>query len=368
MKRRLVSLIAPLMVAAACGGAAAPAPASAAPTSAAPAAKSAAPTANPQKAVEDFYKGKTVRVVVGYDPGGGFDTSARIVARHIGKYIPGDPTLVVENMPGAGSLVAANWLYEVAPKDGTVFGTFNENQVLEEALGGEGIKFKSAKFSWLGSLYVSAVTCVARADAGFKSITDVIGSSKPLIVGGTGPGANTDNFPKMLRAALGANIKVVSGYKGSNGIAQAIKSGEVQAGCWSWDSQQRTELDAIKAGKEVVLVQQGDEKIAELPNVPMAVDVAKDARAKGIVLATVSPNGINKPFAAPPGVPAERLAALREAFAKMVKDPEFKAEITKAGFDLQPKDAAGMQKVIDQLFGLDQATIGELKAAFAAKQ
>lgn len=368
MKRKLAFLIVPLMVAAACGGAAAPSPASVAPTSAAPAAKGASPTANAQKAVEDFYTGKTVRVVVGYEPGGGFDTSARIVARHIGKYIPGNPTVVVDNMPGAGSLVAANWLYEVAPKDGTVFGTFNENQVLEEALGGKGIKFKSSQFSWVGSLYVSAVTCVARADAGFKSITDVVGASTPLIVGGTGPGANTDNFPKMLRSALGANIKVVSGYNGSKGIAQALKSGEVQAGCWSWDSQKRTEFDAIKAGKEVVLVQQGDEKIAELPNVPLASEVAKDAKAKGIVLATVSPNAINKPFAAPPGVPADRLAALRDAFAKMVKDPDFKAEVQKAGFDLQPKDAKGMQKVIDQLFGLDQATIGELKAAFAAKQ
>jgi len=316
-----------------------------------------------------FYQGKTIRVIIGSSTGGGYDLWARVLARHYGKYIPGNPTLVPENMPGAGSLVAANWLYEVAPKDGTVFGDFNENQVLEDALGTDAVKFDASKFSWLGSLYVSAVTCVARADSGVKSIKDIMGSgAKQLIFGGTGPGANTDNFPKMLRYALGANIKVVSGYDGSKGIAQAIHSGEVQAGCWSWDSQARTEADLIKSGDEVVLVQQGDEPIAdaEVKGVPMASDLALDATKKAFVLGTVTPNGINKPFAAPPGVPAERLKALRDAFQKMTKDPEFQADIKKAGFELQPKSAEGMQKVIDQLFGLDKATIEQMKTVFAA--
>lgn len=359
--RFLVIAMASAVMVGACGGA----PSVAGPSTAPPTATA---TQDANAAVEAFYKDKAVRVIVGYEPGGGYDTSARILARHMGKHIPGKPTLVVENMPGAGSLVATNWLYEVAPKDGLVFGSFNENQVLEQALGGAGVKFDAAKFNWLGSLYVSTITCVARTDAGFKTISDTIGSAKPLIVGGTGPGANTDNFPKMLRAALGANIQVVSGYKGTNGITQAINSGEVQAGCWSWDSQRSAQLDKLKDGSRVILVQQGDEKIAELPGVPMAADVAKDAKAKALVLATVTPNGINKPFAAPPGIPADRLAALRAAFEKTMKDPEFQAEVAKAKFELQPKTAEQMRKVIDQLFGLDKAAMDQMKAAFGAKQ
>jgi tripartite-type tricarboxylate transporter receptor subunit TctC len=325
-----------------------------------------APPVGTPDAVKAFYEGKTIRVVVGLEPGGGFDTTARVLARHMGKYIPGNPTLVVENMPGAGSRVAANFLYEVAPQDGTVFGVFNENQTLQQALGAADIKFDSRKFGWLGSTFSATIVCIARKDSGITKIQDIQGS-KQFIVGSTGPGSNTGDFPQVLRTALGANIKIVSGYNGTAGISRAVDSGEVQGGCWTWESMGPTQGQNLKDGIMVPLVQQGDEKVKDLANVPMADEVATTPQNKALVKAITAPAVISKSFTAPPNVPADRLKALQEAFTKAWNDPALKEEATKAKIDIAPKDAAGVQKVVNELLGYDKATIDALKAALALK-
>jgi tripartite-type tricarboxylate transporter receptor subunit TctC len=331
-------------------------------------AGNATPAGTPDAAaaVKAFYEGKTIRVVVGLEAGGGFDTTARVLARHMGKYIPGNPTLVVENMPGAGSRVAANFIYEVAPQDGTVFGVFNENQTLQQALGAADIKFDSRKFGWLGSTFSATIVCIARKDSGVTKIQDIQGS-KQFIVGSTGPGSNTGDFPQVLRTALGANIKIVSGYNGTAGISRAVDSGEVQGGCWTWESMGPTQGQNLKDGIMVPLVQQGDEKVKDLANVPMADEVATTPQNKALVKAITAPSVISKAFTAPPNVPADRLKALQEAFTKAWNDPALKEEAAKAKIDIAPKDAAGVQKVINELLGYDTATIEALKAALALK-
>ena len=358
--RSLVFALTLGLIAAACGGGGTPTPTTAATGAAATA------TADPNAAIAAFYSGKTIRVIVGLEAGGGFDTTARLLARHIGKYIPGNPTLVVENMVGAGSRVAANWLYEVGEKDGTVFGVFNENQVLQQVLGGADIKFDAKKFSWLGSTFSATIVCIARKDSGFAKVQDLQGS-KQFIAGSTGPGSNTGDFPQVLRTALGANIKVVGGYNGTTGISRAVDSGEVNGGCWTWESMSVTQGQNLKDGVMIPLVQQGDEKIKDLPNVPLAEDVATTPVNKALVKAITAPSVISKSFTAPPGVPAERLKALREAFAKAWKDPTLIEEAKKAKIDIAPKDGAAVEKIVNELLGYDATTIAALKAALALK-
>jgi tripartite-type tricarboxylate transporter receptor subunit TctC len=358
--RSLVFALTLGLIAVACGGAGTP------PPTATTGGVAATATADPNAAVAAFYSGKTIRVIVGLEAGGGFDTTARLLARHIGKYIPGNPTLVVENMVGAGSRVAANWLYEVGEKDGTVFGVFNENQVLQQVLGGADIKFDAKKFSWLGSTFSATIVCIARKDSGFAKVQDLSGS-KQFIAGSTGPGSNTGDFPQVLRTALGANIKVVGGYNGTTGISRAVDSGEVNGGCWTWESMSVTQGQNLKDGVMIPLVQQGDEKIKDLPNVPLAEDIATTPVNKALVKAITAPSVISKSFTAPPGIPAERLKALREAFVKAWKDPTLIEEAQKAKIDIAPKDGAAVEKIVNELLGYDATTISALKAALALK-
>jgi tripartite-type tricarboxylate transporter receptor subunit TctC len=359
--RSLVFALTLGLIASACGGAGTPAP-----TAATTGGAAATATADPNAAVAAFYSGKTIRVIVGLEAGGGFDTTARLLARHMGKYIPGNPTLVVENMPGAGSRVAANWLYEVGEKDGTVFGVFNENQVLQQALGSADIKYDAKKFSWLGSTFSATIVCIARKDSGFTKVQDLQGT-KQFIAGSTGPGSNTGDFPQVLRTAIGANIKVVGGYNGTTGISRAVDSGEVNGGCWTWESMSVTQGQNLKDGTMIPLVQQGDEKIKDLPNVPLAEDIATTPVNKALVKAITAPSVISKSFTAPPGIPADRLKALREAFVKAWKDPTLIEEATKAKIDIAPKDGAAVEKIVNELLGYDKATIDTLKAALALK-
>ncbi len=368
MVRGLAFLIGSVLIVAACGGGGTQAPATAAATSAPTAAATAAPTQDPTKAIADFYRGKTIRVIVGLEAGGGFDTTARVLARHMGKYIPGEPTLIVENMVGAGSRVAANFLYEAAPKDGTAFGVFNELQVLQQALGQADIKFDAKQFGWLGSVFSATIVCIARKDSGITKIQDVAGTSgKQFIVGSTGPGSNTGDFPQVLRTALGANIKIVSGYNGTAGISRAVDSNEVQGGCWTWESMSVTQGQNLASGAMVPLVQQGDDKIKELGSTPTAVDLATGDVNKRLILAITTPTSISKSFTAPPGVPAERLKALQEAFTKAWSDKDLLEEAKKAKIDVAPKKAEDTKKVVDQLLGFDKATIDSLKEALAKK-
>ncbi|MPZ15159.1 MAG: hypothetical protein GEU73_12175 [Chloroflexi bacterium] len=315
-----------------------------------------APTMDAQ-AVADFYRGKTITIVVGFPPGGGFDTNARLLANHIGNHIPGSPNVVVENMPGAGSLIGANHLYNVAKPDGLTFGTFNELQVLNQVTRVEGVEFDAAKFGWLGNAIDSTVACTVRADSPYKTAQDLPRRElPPLVVGGTGPGANTDDFPKLLNAVLGANIQLVSGYGGTSDLRLAVDSGEIHGMCWSWESVAATAKHWLDSNFIVVPIYQSSQRHEEIerrfPGAARAEDLATTEQDKQLIRGAQTPGSISKPFVTPPGVPAERLQALQQAFWATMQDPAFRAEAEQARVDLSPNPAARTQEIVNELLNL----------------
>ena len=231
------------------------------------------PTAAVSQDVANFYRGKQVRLLIGYSAGGGYDTYARILARHIGKHIPGNPTVVPQNMPGAGSLTLTNFLYNVAPKDGTVFGTIARGMAMEPLLGGDGTQFDATKLSWIGSLNNEVSICASWHTSNVKTMEDL--KTMQLIVGGTGSGADTDTYPIVMSNLLDANIKLISGYPGGNDILLAMERGEVDGRCgWSWSSVVSRRGDWLKENKINVLVQMALQKHPDLPDVPLVMDLA----------------------------------------------------------------------------------------------
>ena len=321
-----------------------PAPAPAAPAAPAPAAPAPRPEEPP------FYAGKTLRVIVGFAAGGGYDTYSRLIARYIPKYIPGSPTVIVENLTGAGSLIAANHLYKVAKPDGLTIGTFDPGLTMAQLLGGEGIEFDARKFAYVGTPTVGTHACIVRADRGFKTIQDVIASSKPLVLGGTAPGGDTDDWPKVMQAATGANIKLVSGYSGTATIRQAIEAGEVDGGCWGWESIKPTAASLLESGTVFPLVQQAPRKHPDLQQVPMMIDFAKTEEGRKLITARMIPNSMPRFLVAPPATPPERLATLREALAKTLKDAELLADAEKAKLEVTPLGGEEILKLIEEMF------------------
>src|SRR5262245_23353911 len=277
-------------------------------------------------AVSDFYRGRSVNLVIGYAPGGGYDLYARTLGRHIGRHIPGNPTIVVQNMPGAGSIKAANFLYTIAPKDGSTFGGFSRGAFLDPLLGrGEGTLYEAAKFGWLGSVSNEVGVCAFRSAAGIKSWADM--RSQPFVIGSTGAGADADVFPTVLRKMFKLPMKVVAGYGGAADIVIAIKRSEVDGRCgWSWSSLISWNRDMYEARQIEVVLQLAARKLDELPNVPLVTDVTETAEQRTALKLIVSRQTMARPYVLPPGVPAERLTALRSAFAAAMADPAFRAD------------------------------------------
>lgn len=354
-----------MLVAAACGGSTTPAataPATAAPSAAAAtAAPTAAPTQDPTAALAAFYTGKTVKVVIGYDPGGGYDTYARTLAAHIGRHIPGNPTVIVENMPGAGSIKAANYLFTTAPKDGTVLGTFGRGLPEAELRGDEGPQFKSIQFNWVGSMNDEVSICVVRSDSPVKKFQDALTTS--IKVGATGPNDDTGFFPKFLNALLGTKFQIVTGYAGGNDVNLAIERGEVQGRCgFSWSSLVSTREQWMKDKFVTILVQQSLNKHPDIPKeVPLILEFMKTDEQKQLAEVVYSRQAMGRPFAAPPGIPAERVKALRDAFDKTMKDPQFLADANKAKQELNPKSGAEVQAVVEKMFKTSPALVAKLK-------
>jgi tripartite-type tricarboxylate transporter receptor subunit TctC len=262
------------------------------------------------ESVADFYKGKTVEMYIGYSVGGGYDIYARTLANHMGRNIPGSPTVVTKNMPGAGSLVLANWLYNVGPKDGTAFGIIGRGTGFDPLLGSKKAKFEATKFNWLGSMNDEVSVCVAWDTTGVKTIDDA--KKKEVTVGGTGAAADTDQFPKVLNGVLGTKFKVVTGYPGGNEVNLAMERGEVGGRCgWSWSSVVATHMPWIKEKKAHILVQLALTKHPDLPNVPLVMDLAKSKEATQMLKLVFSRQPMGRPFLAPPSVPQDRVTALR---------------------------------------------------------
>src|SRR5947209_9856862 len=267
----------------------------------------------PAQSPADFYKGRNVEVYVGYSVGGGYDFYARMLARYLGKHLPGNPTIVPKNMEGAGSLRLANWIYNVAAKDGSVFGIIGRGTGFDPLLGHKGAQFDATKYSWLGSANNEVSVCVAWETSGIQKFEDLF--TKELTVGGTAAAADTDQFPRVLNGMLGTKMKIVTGYPGGNDVGLAMERGEVSGRCgWSWSSVKSTHPDWVLDKKIKVLVQLALENHPELSDVPLVTDLAKTDEQRQILKLIFARQVMGRPFLAPPGVPEDRLAALRKAF------------------------------------------------------
>src|SRR6476619_2092708 len=270
----------------------------------------------------DFFKGRTVDLYIGYSVGGGYDVYARMIARHMGKHIPGNPTVTPKNMEGAGSLRLANWLYNVAPKDGTVLGTIGRGTGFDPLLGHKAAQFDGTKFNWIGSANNEVSVCVSWNKPGNVSKFEEL-YTKQLTVGGTGAAADTDQFPRILNNVLATKMKIVTGYPGGNDVNLALERGEVDGRCgWSWSSVESTRSNWVKEKKINILVQLALQKHADLPNVPLVTELAKNEKQKQILTLIFARQALGRPYLAPPGIPADRVAALRKAFTDTMKDKE----------------------------------------------
>lgn len=304
--------------------------------------------------VADFYKGKTIELHIGYTSGGGYDVYGRIVARHMGKYIPGNPQIVPKNTPGAGSLRAANWLYAAAPKDGTALATVARGAAFDPLLGVTAAQYDGNKFNWIGSANNEVSVCVSWHDSGVTSFQDLL--KKELVVGGTGPTADTDQFPRVINAVLGTRMKIVPGYPGGNDVSLAMERGEVKGRCaWSWSSVLATRQEWVRNKRIHVLVQLALQKHPELPDVPLVMDLARTDEERAMLNLVFARQTMGRPFMAPPGVPAERIAALRKAFMDVMKDKELLAEAEKMSLEISPVSGEELQALVARGYATDPA-------------
>ena len=307
------------------------------------------PAAGKAQSPADFYKGKNVELYIGYSVGGGYDVYGRIVARHMGKHIPGNPTIVPKNMEGAGSLRLVNWLYNVAPKDGSAFATIGRGTAFNPVLGIPGAQFDGPKFTWIGSANDEVSVCAAWHTTGITKFDELL--TKEIAVGGTGASDDTVQFPRVLNAVLGTKLKIVSGYPGGNDAVLAMERGEVHGRCgWSWSSVISTHKNWLEEKKINILLQLALEKHPDLPNVPLVTDLAKTEEQKQILRMIFARQVMGRPFVAPPGIPQDRAEALRKAFMDTMKDKEFLAEAEKAGLEITPVPGEQIQKLVQEVY------------------
>jgi tripartite-type tricarboxylate transporter receptor subunit TctC len=316
--------------------------------------------------VEAFYSGRTVTLFVGFDPGGGYDAYARILARHIGKHIPGAPTLVVKNMPGAGSIKLMNYLAEAAPRDGTAFGTVNRSVPTQPLLAPEGVGYDPLRMSWIGSTTDEVSICVSRGDSPVKTWQDVL--RQELIVGGTGPGADSDVYPRILNSTLGSRFRLVTGYPGGSDIVLAMERGEVAGRCgWSYSSIMSSRPDWIENGSINILAQLALHKHPALPDVPLVLDLAQTEEQRQVLRLFLAAQVVARPYVAPPEVPAERLEALRMAFLETMRDPDFLAETQKAQLEVNPVSGEAVERLIAELFDTPPEIVAKAAAALKSR-
>jgi tripartite-type tricarboxylate transporter receptor subunit TctC len=306
--------------------------------------------------VEEFYRGKTIMLQIGTTAGGGYDVYARLLARHLGKYIPGNPRIAAQNIPGAGSLKLANDLYNTAPRDGSVIGAIGKEQVTSPLFGVAGVRFDSLKFNWLGTLDRTTSVCASWHTSPFKSLEQT--RTKQMVFGGTGPASMTFVLPTAMREVLGFNLKVVGGYPGGNEVALAMERGEIDGRCgWSWASLVTTHKDWITNGRLNFLGAASRSRIPELPDVPSVVEFAKTDEQRQVLNVILGAEAMARPFLLPPEVPADRVAALRNAFASTMVDKELVAQAQKIGLEFDPADWQEMTDNIHKLYATPPAVV-----------
>jgi tripartite-type tricarboxylate transporter receptor subunit TctC len=325
------------------------------------------------EAQEEFYKGRQITVIVGYGTGGGYDVYARVLARHMGKYLPGSPSMIVQNMPGAGSLRAVNYLYNVAPKDGTVFAMFSSSMPVRSLLGGNSsVKFDARRLTWLGSsssFANDAYLLAIRTDGPIKTIDDARRADRsPLVIGSSGPGSSSYDIPVVLRDTIGLHYTMVSGYPDSAGMFLAMERNEVQARMVNLTGLKAVKPDWLKPGSGYkILVQFGRKtRESELPDVPTARELALNSSALELIKVAEAPFELSRPFAAPPDVPADRAKALQEAFLKTHTDPGFLAEARKSDLDISPIGAQQITEILDLIAKADPKNLQYLRELYDA--
>lgn len=325
-------------------------------------AATAIPSAVMAQSAADFYKGRTVEIRVGHGAGGGYDVYTRVMARHMAALVPGKPTMVVKNMLGAGGLTLAGFLYQGAPRDGTMFGLFDRGGVIEPLLGNKSAKFDARKFNPIGSMGKQVATCAAWHKA--KVLTIDAAMKAPLIVGGTGPSATT-TYPVILNDVLGTKFKIISGYKGSQEILGAMEKGEVEGVCLSWPTLKAAKPDWVRDKWLVPLVQISFARHPDLKDTPILSDVVKDEDAKKMLTFFFAPNEMGRPYFAPPEVAGDRITALRRSFDATMKDRSFLADADKAKMELDPITGEEMAKLVDELYATPKALTERVARALA---
>jgi tripartite-type tricarboxylate transporter receptor subunit TctC len=304
---------------------------------------------------EDFYAGKTIRFVVGYAPGGGYDTYTRAVARYFGRFVPGDPSTVVENMDGAGSLLSANHLYSKADPDGLTIGVWNGGMVMQQALGAKAVLFDARKFGFIGAPSKGLPVCAIMGFTGLRTLDDVMHSKEKIRVGATRPGAGTDDIPKLMNKLMGAKFLVISGYKGTAPIRVAMQRREVDGACWTWDSMRvtaRAMLDATGDDKLIPYIVHGKSEDAEVKDLPQFTEVIKGKENLAAFKAYLLQYEFQRPFTLPPNTPKERLQVLRKAFKETLHDQEFLAEAKKSKILIEYVSGEESEKYVDEILSI----------------
>jgi len=317
---------------------------------------------------DSFFKGKTIRIVVGFSPGGGYDVYARVIARHMGKFIPGNPAIIVENMAGAASLISANHVYKVAKPDGLTIGHFIGGLFLQQALGRHGVEFDARKFEHLGVPVQDTYSIGLTRASGVSSFDQWLNAKTPLKIGGTAPGSSTDDVPHVLQAALGLPLQLVSGYKGTADIRIAAESGEVAGFCTGWESFKSTWRKSLDSGDAFIALQAVPKPHAELLKVPLAINYAKTDEAKKLIkVGAHDPGTLARPFVLPPGTPKDRVLTLRKAFAETMNAPEFLADAKKGNLDINPLTGEEVARTVENLFKIEAPIAAKLRQILLPK-
>ena len=314
------------------------------------------------QSADQFYQGRTVNMIIGFDVGGGYDIYARLVARHLGNHLAPKATVVPQNMPGAGGLSAMNYLYRSAAKDGSVIGAPHNNIALGQLLGGPNIEYDARQFNWVGRVTSTVDVHYAWHTSKTRQFADI--RQRETYVAGTGPSSNSTIMPRVLNELAGTKFKLVTGFKGTNDANLAMERGEVEMVLKPWEGVKSGNADWLRDHKINLIVQYGINRHPDMPNVPTIVEVMETDEQRQILRLFVSTSEIGRSIMMPPGAPKDRVEAVRAAFMKMVQDPAFKAEAEKAQMELDPMSGADLQKLIDDTFKMSPARVAEAKALY----
>lgn len=336
------------------------------------AAQPAAPKASfDEKAVADFYRGKTVRIVVGFSAGGGYDQYSRLIARHLSRHIPGNPNVLVDNMAGAGSIIAANHVYNAAPKDGTVVGNISGPIVLEQLFGAPSIQFDMGKFRYLAVPVSESYLMIVHKRTGIAKFDELRGDKGKQVTMGAIPGSTVEHAPIMVKEALNVNLKIVSGYKGTADVRLALDSGEVDGFFNTWTSSKITSFDKVKSGEWVLLAQLTEKPMKDLiiANVPTIQQIARSEEQRLLLkYGTSTPNEFGKVYVLPPGVPADRALALETAFARVFKDKDLRADANKGKLEIDPLIGEEIHKLVIEFLAMNPELRNKLQIALKGEK